>query len=156
MFACLLAAAVVEMNCACTSYGRVSWSVSFRVHWVSCSCSFISFHMVHARSRLHDTWFFIRVAKEGKYNNLIFCVQFFFEWLRRSSSISNKQQQSNTFLILVTHLSLLYVLSLLFFRLAILQENVMISQKTNLSDYYYKSFRNNVINLIEQNHRAKV
>lgn len=77
---CSLAAAVVEMNCACTSYGRVFWSVSFRVHWVSCSCSFISFHMVHAHSRLHDTFFsYVSYDEEGKYNNLIFlCAIFFF------------------------------------------------------------------------------
>lgn len=33
-----------------------------------------------------------------------------------------------------------------------LQENVMISQKNNLSDYY-KSLRNNVITLLEQSRR---
>lgn len=38
------------------------------------------------------------------------------------------------------------------FFLLSLQENVMISQKTNLSDYY-KSLRNNVITLLEQSRR---
>lgn len=39
-----------------------------------------------------------------------------------------------------------------FFLFFSLQENVMISQKTNLSDYY-KSLRNNVITLLEQSRR---
>lgn len=45
-----------------------------------------------------------------------------------------------------------YWRKLSFFLFFLQQENVMISQKTNLSDYY-ESLRNNVITLLEQSRR---